>query len=306
MLDCLNRLFSGVIEKMRIPAFWSHACIGALAFALPAATWAADDELDELEPQVITGSRIPTIAKEGPSPVTVITSDDISARGFTTVQEAIAALPQVTGNAQNESQAGTFTQNANGVDVRGLGPGRTLVLVDGRRVTDYPLPYNSQSNFVNLSAIPAAAVDRIEVLAGGASAIYGSDAVAGVVNIILKKKTDFPLNVDLRMGDTTQGGGKSTRIQAVTSLSFGRLNTLFAAEVFTRAPIYAFQRDFQDSVNDNPDPAGRVDVRSVLRLDPFDMDGDGFDYVDPGVDGCNAFPNLTRSFPSGPWLLLRR
>ncbi len=213
----------------------------------------------------------------------------------------MAALPQVTGTAQNETQAATrtFARNANGVDVRGLGPGRTLILVDGRRMTDYPLPYGGTSNFVNLSAIPAAAVERIEVLAGGASAIYGSDAVAGVINIILKKKTDAPFNVDLRYGDTTQGGGQSLRLQGVASLTSGRLSTLFAAELFKRDPIYAFQRDFQDSVQDNPDPDGRINSRSILRLEPYYTDENGFNYVDPGEAACDAFPTLTYSFRPG-------
>ncbi len=287
---------------MRTPAALCLACVGVLAFALSSAAPAAETgKPDELETVIVTGSRIATISREGPSPVTVITAEDITARGFTTVQEAVAALPQVTGTAQNETQAATrtFARNANGVDVRGLGPGRTLILVDGRRMTDYPLPYGGTSNFVNLSAIPAAAVERIEVLAGGASAIYGSDAVAGVINIILKKKTDAPFNVDLRYGDTTQGGGQSLRLQGVASLTSGRLSTLFAAELFKRDPIYAFQRDFQDSVQDNPDPDGRINSRSILRLEPYYTDENGFNYVDPGEAACDAFPTLTYSFRPG-------
>jgi outer membrane receptor protein involved in Fe transport len=262
-----------------------------LAAAMPCLAMAAGPESDaedvELAPVLVLGSHIPTIEKEGPSPVTRISADDIEARGFTTVDEVVNSLTQVTGVAQNETMAGTFTQNANAIELRDLGPGHTLVLVDGHRLAEYPMPYNSESNFVNLSAIPVAAIDTVELLSSGASAIYGSDAVAGVVNIVLKKKLDEPFSLNMRYGDTTQGGGQSWRAQLVTGFNSGRLNTLFAAEYFKRDPVYAFQRSFQDSTEDNPDPAGRFPGRAVLRYDWY------YDqYVDPGPGACDAFPNL--------------
>ena len=82
----------------------------------------------------------------------------------------------------------TFTPAANAISLRGLGPNHTLTLINGHRVADYPVPYDGSVNFVNLANIPTAIIDRIEILNGGASAIYGSDAIAGVVNIILKRK----------------------------------------------------------------------------------------------------------------------
>src|SRR6056297_2860070 len=91
-----------------------------------------DEDRAELERVVITGSRISRTAIEGPSPVTVIDREQIDREGFTTVAEALKSLSQVTGLAQNEAQAGTFTQNANSIDLRNLGPGRVLSLVDGR------------------------------------------------------------------------------------------------------------------------------------------------------------------------------
>lgn len=266
--------------------------MGLLAAALPGLALSAEDA--ELEAVVVTGSRIPKIQAEGPSPVTTITADEIQARGFTTIQEVANSLTQITGTAQNEAQAGSFTQNANSLELRGLGPGRTLILVDGRRVADYPLPYDSESNFVNLSTIPVAAVERVELLASGASAIYGSDAIAGVLNIVMKKKVDSPLTLDVRRGFTSQGGGASTRIQAVSGGSAGDLNVLFAGELFTRKPIFGYQRDFQDSIYDDPTAGGNpVAARALLRLDPFDLDDDGYLYVDPGQDACAPFSRST-------------
>ncbi len=269
-----------------------------LAAAMPCLAVGAEadstSEDVELEPVLVTGSHIPTIQAEGPSPVTQITAEQIEARGFTTVDEAVNSLTQVTGVAQNETMAGTFTQNANAIELRDLGPGHTLVLVDGHRQAEYPMPYNGQSNFVNLSAIPVAAIDHIDLLSSGASAIYGSDAVAGVVNIVLKKKLEEPFSLNLRLGDTSQGGGKSGRAQLVTGFSTDKLDMLFAAEVFVRKPVYAFQRDFMNSSRDNPNPSGQIAGRAVLRYDW------GYnEYIDPGPDACDAFPNLTYSFRPG-------
>src|SRR5690349_19513481 len=93
---------------------------------------------------------------------------------------------QVTGSrllrAQGEDFGNTFTPAANAISLRGLGPNHTLTLVNGRRVADYPTAYDGEVNFVNLANIPSVLIERIEILDGGASAIYGSDAIAGVVN----------------------------------------------------------------------------------------------------------------------------
>jgi outer membrane receptor protein involved in Fe transport len=281
------------IDVRRLLAFSLLAsALPSLAISAAAGADAAQDE--ELELVVVTGSRIPTIQAEGPSPVTTITAEQIQARGFTTIQEVANSLTQITGTAQNETMGGSFTQNANSLELRGLGPGRTLILIDGRRVADYPLPYNGESNFVNLSTIPAAAVERVELLSSGASAIYGSDAVAGVLNIVLKKKLDSPLSVDVRQGFTSQGGGASTRVQAVTGGEVGGLNILFAGEVFDRKPIYGYQRKFQDSIYDDPTSGGEpVAARALVRLDPFDLDDDGDLYIDPGEAACAPFSQST-------------
>jgi iron complex outermembrane receptor protein len=273
--------------------------MGLLATALSGPGLGAEEDA-ELEAVVVTGSRIPKIQTEGPSPVTTITAEEIQARGFTTIQEVANSLTQITGTAQNETQAGSFTQNANALELRGLGPGRTLILVDGRRVADYPLPYNSESNFVNLSSIPAAAIERVELLASGASAIYGSDAVAGVFNIVMKKQVETPLTLEVRRGFTSQGGGASTRVQAVSGVSTDNLDVLFAGELLTRKPIYGYQRDFQDSIYDDPTAGGNpIAARALLRLDPFDLDDDGDLYIDPGQAACQPFSQST-SYTSRP------
>ena len=154
----------------------------AVLIALGATVPGVASAQETLERVEVTGSRIKTIALEGPSPVTVLSEKDIKADGVRNVESLLNNLPQVFadqgGNVVNGS-TGTAT-----VDLRGLGSDRTLVLVNGRR-----LPMGSPSNTSpDLNQIPAGLIKRIEVLTGGASAVYGSDAVSGVVNFIMNDK----------------------------------------------------------------------------------------------------------------------
>ena len=214
----------------------------------PASATSQSTTLDKV---VVTGSRIKRAEIEGPAPVTVITAEDIEKQGFSTVYDALNTLTEFTGSVQNELNQNGFTPNASFLNLRGLGPGYQLVLVNGRRTADYPLPYNSQSNAVNLANIPAAAIERIEVLTGGASAIYGSDAVAGVVNIIMKSNYEGDL-LTVRGGTTTRGGGDSARLQWVGGKTASNWSVTYAAEYLNREEIFASQRDFMDSYRDDP------------------------------------------------------
>ena len=168
---------------------------------------ATEQDAAELGKLEVTGSRIRRLDVEGPSPIVVVTRDDIEKRGFTTVYEALEHLTQNTGTLQGEQFTNTFTPNAQSLSLRSLGGGRTLVLMNGRRVADYPQPFNSQSNFFNFATIPIAAIERIEVLTGSASAIYGSDAVAGIINIILRDDVVAP-TLTARIGSTYEGGAQ--------------------------------------------------------------------------------------------------
>ena len=149
----------------------------ATAATLPAHA----QEADEVDTIVVTGSRIRTANLEGSSPVTQVTAADIATQGVTRVEDLITQLPQAFA-AQNS----TVSNGADGtatVSLRGLGARRTLVLIDGKR-----MPYGGvNDSAADLNQIPASMVERVEVLTGGASAVYGSDAVAGVVNFIMKK-----------------------------------------------------------------------------------------------------------------------
>ena len=137
---------------------------------------------------VVTGSAIKRTDIETPSPVQQITREEIDRSGYTSVQEVLSSL---TANGQgnlNQSFGFAFAAGAAGVALRGLSVGATLVLIDGHRMASYPISDDGQRSFVDVANLPLAIVERIEVLKDGASAVYGSDAIAGVVNIILRKE----------------------------------------------------------------------------------------------------------------------
>lgn len=157
-------------------ALFSGAAAAAAVTTLPA--FAADTTIQEV---VVTGSRIAQPNLETTSPVTQVTAEDVAVQGVTRIEDLVNQLPQAFA-AQNATIANGATGTAT-VNLRGLGSARTLVLVDGRR-----MPYGGVTNSAaDLNQIPTALVERVEVLTGGASAVYGSDAVAGVVNFIMKK-----------------------------------------------------------------------------------------------------------------------
>ena len=145
----------------------------------------SDDDVQELGRVSVTGSRIKRTDIEGATPLITITRSDIESQGFQTVYDAVSNLTQNTGSINGENFQAGFNGSLQPINLRDFGPGRTLVLVNGKRTADYPFPYNGESASFNWGSIPLAAVDRIEVLTSGASSVYGSDAVAGVVNVIL-------------------------------------------------------------------------------------------------------------------------
>jgi iron complex outermembrane receptor protein len=140
-----------------------------------------------LERATITGSNIRRTDQESVAPVEIITREQIERTGLPTVAEVIRSIPSNLGGSFSESFTNSFAPGASGVSLRGLGQKTTLVLLNGRRVSGYGFAQNLQDTFVDLNSIPNTAIERIEILRDGASAIYGSDAIAGVVNVILRK-----------------------------------------------------------------------------------------------------------------------
>ncbi|WP_252178317.1 TonB-dependent receptor [Endozoicomonas sp. 4G] len=208
-----------------------------------------EQEVEKLEKVQVTGSRISRVDVEGPSPVVVISAEDIETRGFTDVFEALNSLNQNTGGL-NQQNAFGFTPTAQAVNLRGLGVGRSLILIDGKRLPMFPLGAGGDTNFTDLGQIPMAAVERIEVLTDGASAIYGSDAMSGVVNVILKKDYEG-VEVKAKAGDTHQGGYANGRVELLAGTSTERARATFIAQLQGNEILRQKDRDWAG--NDNSD-----------------------------------------------------
>jgi iron complex outermembrane recepter protein len=237
-----------------------------------------------IEEVLVIGSRIPRVKSEGPAPVTIIDSKQIDANGLTSVPDVLKALTQNTGATQSQQSFGgaSFTPGAEQVDLRGLGNNHTLVLVNGRRIADFPLPFNGLNNFTDISNIPLGMIDRVEVLSGSASAVYGSDAIAGVVNFVLKKDVEG-LDVNYRFGAAQDGNGQSQRLSMTAGWSKDRFHSVFGVELLDKQPLWAYDRTIQDSTADNPTTESAVARRDFLRIDPYEDV-----YVDPGQATCSA------------------
>ncbi|CAN5212961.1 TonB-dependent receptor [soil metagenome] len=188
----------------------------------------------------VTGSRIQRVDIEGPSPVSVISRDDIDATGDISVAEVLR------GSTFNQfcsfkTRSGSSAQSQSTVSLRGLGSQRTLVLLDGRRVSGSPT--FGAGSAQNLNTIPLAAVERIEVLRDGASAVYGSDAIGGVINVILRKDYEG-LQIGGHIGRPTQSGGDEESYGITGGISSGQGNITFALDHEERDIIFNGDRDF--------------------------------------------------------------
>jgi len=226
-----------------------------LVFLLPAAGTAAaqasSPPATDLDRVTVTGSLIPQTQVETFTPVTVITAEDIQARGFTSVSDVLQQSSFQTGGLQGGQSSASFTQGAEAAGMFGLDPGYTKYLINGRPMANYPALYNGSDTFNNISGIPVDLVDRIEILPGGQSSLYGSDAIAGVVNVILKKEADG-LSLNVRGGMFTEGGGDSLRVAVSDGFGSadGRFALLAGLQYETRDPIWGTQRDLTRQFND--------------------------------------------------------
>lgn len=233
----------------------------AVIASMPAMAQQATDP--NVQRVVVTGSLISRTDKETPSPVQVLTSDDLAKSGLTSIAEVLSNLSANGQGSLGTGFAGAFANGGSGVSLRGLTVGLTLVLIDGKRMAPYPLSDDAQRQFVDVSSIPFDAVDRVEVLKDGASAMYGSDAVSGVVNIILKK-TFNGTNIKVDAGKSQHGGGNNYKV-ALTH-GFGDLandgyNAFAALEVRHADAIKVWQRDDQIWANGNWTSRGGIDLR---------------------------------------------
>ena len=250
----------------------------------------------ELKTVVVTGSMIPRVEVEGPTPVVSLTGTQIKDQGFTTLYEFLDSLPQVGSQVSDPASWGSSSVNARSVNLRGVGPGYSLLMIDGHRVVDYPQPLNKQSNFQNYNNIPLGMIDHVEILASGASSIYGSDAVAGVINVILKKNYQGD-DLQVTGGGSTRGGRSYGDINFTGGKSGENWHVMYNVEKSNRTALWGSDRPYQDSVADagygSWGPADRMfgyqyDQRGAIALSAMNEAGN---YITPPSGTCGKFTN---------------
>ncbi|QIR14861.1 TonB-dependent receptor plug domain-containing protein [Shewanella aestuarii] len=205
---------------------------------------AADEEVQKVERIEVTGSRIKRTDLEGSSPITTIDASAIEKTGEMSVADVLRRSNLNTFGSFSESSGSTWQSQAN-ISLRGAGADRTLVLLNGKRMPGSP---TMGGTAVNLNTIPTAAIDRIEVLTDGASAVYGSDAVAGVVNIITKKGYEG-FEVSATKTSPEQEGGEEWKTHVIGGTSSDKGSVSFSFEHQDREIIYQRDRWFTSSTN---------------------------------------------------------
>jgi iron complex outermembrane receptor protein len=205
------------------------------------------DESVKLDKFVVTGSYIPsteTAVNAGVSPVVLIDSKTIDQSGMTNTADLLQKITVSNANSVPISNNATgFTPGATSISLRALGPEATLVLINGRRVAPYPVGAGGTTAFVDLNSIPLAAVDSIEVLKDGASALYGADAVAGVVNIKLRRGYDGT-QFRVTYGNTTDLDSGEITASLITGASSDKANLIVGLNYYKKNSIANRDRDY--------------------------------------------------------------
>lgn len=225
---------ASAIKKALYTSLLSSAAISGVAFAQE-----DDGDKESLDPVSVTGSRIRTTDLEGPKPITVITREDIELSGMQTAADILRTTTFNSFGSYRE-RSGSGGGQAATVNMRGLGASRTAVLVNGRRLPGSALFGTSAAN---LNAIPIAAIERVDILQGGASSIYGADAIAGVINIVLRDDYEGA-ELEIGIARPERAGGDEEHANFVVGVSSDKGNIIFAAEFFRRDPVFDKDRDF--------------------------------------------------------------
>jgi iron complex outermembrane receptor protein len=255
------------------------AVAGVAAFSFSVGARAQEAPVERIE---VTGSLIKRIEGETALPVSVVSKEQIQKSGATTVEELLTSLPLTSsaGATTTSQNAGATTGGLAGVSLHGLASTRTLVLINGRRIAPYGIVTDSTS--VDVNSLPLSAIERIEILKEGASAIYGSDAIGGVVNFILRQ--DFQgAEISANYGQTKSGGGGSKGVSLIFGygdLQKDRFNVMLSGAASRDDPLWGRDRAFAanglspnnllfgyDATSRNTFP-GNITIPGVGRVNP--------------------------------------
>ena len=279
------------------------AILGGIAMSGYAPAARAADEGGALEEVTVTGSRIVRKDLVSNSPLVTVDTKDLETKSGLNIENYLNQLP-----AFNPAASPTTTQNdvqisavnsvgISTISLRGFGPNRSLVLVDGHR----PTPINALM-VTDINGIPSAMIKRVEIISGGASAVYGADAIGGVTNFILRD--DFQgLELDLQRGATEVGDGDETRASVImgTNVAQGRGNITMGAEFYDRKEALRVGREFYETGRNDP-------WTPTQDLFVFGYNGYNTGFNAPNAAALQAiFPERYASgagaFPPGPGLV---
>ena len=257
---------------------------GLLMAAAPVLAQSTPQTLERVE---ITGSSIKRIEGESSAPIQVMKRQDIERTGATSVEQLMRSVSAMVSSNSTAaaSSSGATTGGISTVSLRGLTAERTLILINGKRVAPYGAPDTSVA--VDVDSIPVSAIERVEILKDGASAIYGSDAIAGVVNFILRK--DFKgVELSASYGAATQDGkGDVTKFSAVTGfgdIDADRFNVMLMGSYQKDGALFGRDREFART-------AVRLDENNFggsSRSDPANISIPGFGVFNPRVNGATG------------------
>jgi iron complex outermembrane recepter protein len=238
-----------------------------------------------LRPVNVSGSLIGNASIQTATPTYTITAEDIKARGFNNLSDVLQSSVLATGSVQGPQYAGAFTQGAQTVSLFGLSPEFALILIDGKPLANFGALYNGTNNFANISNLPISMIDHIDVTPGGASSIYGSQAIGGVINIVTRAHLDGG-EVSVRAGGYTDGGGANQRLSFAYGHDFGALRMLTAGEFDNASPIWGFQRPLTISANSGPPGSTASNTQAAI--------------LDYGRFGSSAFTGYPQSYLDPP------
>ncbi|WP_110457488.1 TonB-dependent receptor [Shewanella algidipiscicola] len=283
---------------MKRPQTWPSACAIAITIALTPHAYAADDTVERIE---VTGSRIKRTDIEGPSPIQSINKDDIANMGFDNLQQLLERMPangagafSTRGNSQDSTANGAAS-----ISLRGLGPDATLVLINGRRVSVSSFAEGITNSFVDINNIPVSSIERIDILKDGASAIYGSDAIAGVVNIVLKKDIEG-IELNLGYGDASDTGYNEQTASLVWGTKSDQGSASIILDYFKNDTLAADELGRLGTADQSP--YGGEDFRSSRGF-PGYFYVDGVKTIDPDCPADSATAGGSCLFDYGPYNL---
>src|SRR5450755_2415676 len=270
------------------------ALTSSIALAeIPDAPTAESDKVANIEPVIVTGSRISRRDYVSDSPIATVDQAAIAAAGQPTLDRAIGEMPQFAA-AQGMSEVGDV-QGSTGFaggqaygDLRGLGPNRALILMDGRRLMS-----SNPNGSVDLNTIPMSMIENVEIITGGASSTYGSDAIAGVLNFKLRQNFSGA-ELSVQHGETTHGDGATEHISVLLGGNFAdnRGNAVVAFEYSERNAVHGIDRPFFANIRELARPPEGIIPAGTFGTPP----------TIAAVNGVLAgYPGTTPIAGSGPY-----